>query len=117
VETNEIQIIFDKTVGKDMENKPEIAEQLVEYLNNLLKLDPLAINKLIEYRTPCGKAFIEHPTVQVHFDGAIGNSSVGLLGILNGFVGANVDGRGIIVAHFNDFGEIRKFFLANATRI
>jgi hypothetical protein len=77
----------------------EHAQQIIDFLNSLVALDSDAVEKLIETRVPCNQALAKHPTVQVAPTKE--GSEVGLLGILNGFVGTNADGWGYIASEFD----------------
>lgn len=87
-------------------------EPVIQYLNSLLLLDPVAITKLVETRVEVNKDFTKHETVQILDIGTDENPmySVGLLGILNGLCGVDDDGWGFIVAECDlDTGRILKF--------
>ncbi len=74
----------------------ELAATVVEYLDELIKIDPKAMQALVEARVPCGDALSDHPTVQcgIRKDGE--GAEVGLIGILNGLCGALEDGYGAV---------------------
>ena len=61
-------------------------DQVVAFLNELLRLDRDAVGKLLAARVPCNQAFADHPTVQVAKRGD-GTYDVGILGVLNGLFG------------------------------
>ena len=82
------------------EKSLDVADQMIRFLNELMEIDPDALHKLIETRVPCNTDLAEHPTVQVQ--GTQEKPCVGLLGILNGFVGADNDGWGFVCASFDD---------------
>lgn len=87
-------------------------DETVDFLNELLKTDPLAIHSLFSMRTSCNEELADHPTVQV---GTIGTSTyhiVGLIGIINGLFGVDDDGVGHIIADYTD-GQIARFRLSN----
>lgn len=69
--------------------RPE-ADDVVEFLNELLALDPVFVTQLVGFRTPCNEAIANHPSVQV--GGANGDFRAGLLGVVNGFLGVIDDG-------------------------
>ncbi len=82
-------------------NNIELANKIVNFLNELLQVDKEAIEVLIDRRVKVNEQLLNHPTVQVSSeDGKTG--SVGLLGILNGLVGVKSNGWGYIVAHYDD---------------
>lgn len=85
----------------------EAVDTMIRFLNGLLELDSDAIARLIEVRVPCNKALAEHPTVQTLAEKKI--YSVGLLGILNGYIGIDADGWGFICAVFDDSNKLTKF--------
>jgi len=63
---------------------------LIDFLNQLLKVDRDAIEELLETRVSCNQQLANHPTVQVlaELHDGVWQNHVGLLGILNGFCGA-----------------------------
>lgn len=61
-----------------------IATRLAWFLNEILKADKEAVDRIFDTRVPCNSELAEHPTVQVGIGGD-GNAEVGILGILNGF--------------------------------
>lgn len=68
----------------------DCTDELIEFLNSLVKIDPYAMAELLCVKVPCNQALAEHPTVAVEPSGsatfiAPGTFRVGLLGILNGF--------------------------------
>ncbi len=72
----------------------KLAGELVDYLNGLAAIDPAAVLALVGTRFGCNEAMANHPTVQVrgYGNGVDVPYTVGLMGILNGFVGVD-DGR------------------------
>ena len=91
-----------------MTTKPELADLLIERLNEILKHDPNAVAALIETRVPCSQAMTDHPTVQVHADGT-NPPRLGVLGLINGIVGAQRNGLGFICAVYDDDGKLLRF--------
>ena len=90
------------------ENKMS-AKEVVEFLNELLEIDPFAMNALFNIRVFCNTKLADHETVQVlGVEGGVG--SVGFIGILNGMFGVDEDGWGIIAADLTD-GKINRFEL------
>lgn len=78
------------------------AAELVAYLNQLLELDRPAIAALVANRVPCNEDLGLHPTVQVGYQH--GSYHVGLLGVLNGYLGVHDNGRGALAAVFLEDG-------------
>ena len=82
-------------------------DEVIEFMNGLLKIDAEAISQLTEAQVPCNKAMADHPTVQVRAymlprDTASPTGySFGLLGILNGLFGVDERGWGNISAIFD----------------
>ena len=80
----------------------------IRFLNRLLKTDRQAITDLLSRRVRCNKKLAEHPTVQCGLRGGI--YRVGVLGLLNGFLGADADGWGFLCAFIDDkTGKILRF--------
>ncbi len=74
--------------------KRKLAGRIIYYLNSLAETDREAIRELFDTRIPCNVKFAEHPTLQVRRESA--GWKFGILGILNGFVGTDVEGNGLI---------------------
>jgi hypothetical protein len=74
-----------------------------DVLNEIHSIDPTVLAALIDYRVPCNDAVAQHKTVQVVDDGR--HHWVGLLGILNGLLGVDGDGRGPLRAIYTDSPE------------
>lgn len=75
-------------------------DEAIEYLNELIKLDRVAMAALVANRVPCNQGLADHPTAQVCAQH--GGYLVGMLGILNGLFGTLKDRRGPIVFIFKD---------------
>ncbi len=86
--------------------------EVIQFLNELLSIDSVAINKLLTIRVPCNKDLDNHETVQTFKvqgqgklacdldlcdDGPKTIPVVGILGILNGMFGINSDRFGPIM--------------------
>lgn len=84
-------------------------QETVDFLNEILKVDPVAITALFSLRTACNKDLADHGTVQV---GALSKSyfQVGMIGVLNGLFGVDDYGWGRISADY-DNGTIKGFRL------
>lgn len=79
-------------------------DEVIDFLNGLIKIDSDAIGGLILNKIYCNKELADHPTVQVlaikdEQDNII-CYKVGMLGILNGLFGIDEDGWGAIAANF-----------------
>lgn len=88
-------------------------EEAIAFLNELVAIDPKAMELLIEMRAPCNQTMLEHPTVQVtdyHEDGV---PRVGILGLLNGLFGTYDEGPkegwGPIAAYWEEDGTFKGF--------
>ena len=77
-------------------------KQLVKFLNELVALDPKAMNRLFNSRVPVGKKMAEHKTVQVVGHPAKGFNpqvphgaqfGLGVIGVLNGAFGIFPTGK------------------------
>jgi hypothetical protein len=71
-------------------NTNELADLIIERLNDIAETDRAAIDALLKVRVLCNEAMATHPTVQVV--GLEDGGMVGVLGILNGIVGVIDDG-------------------------
>lgn len=86
--------------------------QAIEVLNSVHQADPTVLPLLIDYRVPCNRAVADDPTVQVGVHDGLW--TVGLLGIVNGIVGVDTNGRGFIAAHYDDDGVLTHFVRLSA---
>jgi len=88
----------------------QLAIHFVDYLNDLMGVDAAAIEQLVECRAPCNAELAAHCTVQVR-DLGDGQWRVGLLGILNGFVGTRPGTKaGYIAGVFDETGVVLQGF-------
>lgn len=98
-----------KYLNRTEEEKKQLAAEMCEYLNDLIATDREAIHRLVESRQECNQALHDHPTVQVSTptpDGPV----VGMLGILNGFIGVDDQSMGYLIGCFDDAtGELIRF--------
>jgi hypothetical protein len=85
----------------------QVIRSIVNGLNEMLATDRDAIEALVEYRVGCNEAMSDHPTVQV------GDEGLGMLGVINGLVGAIPSGPrkgwGYITAVYCDDGNLLRF--------
>lgn len=75
-------------------------DHVVDMLNEILAIDPVALSELGRLSVPCNKKLAEHPTVQVRATAGKHDYRVGLLGILNGVLSKS--SPGIIQAIVDD---------------
>lgn len=62
-------------------------EEVIEFLNELIKIDEPAIRELLQAKVDCNFELSEHTTVQVSRD-----RKIGFLGLLNGMFGVYGEG-------------------------
>jgi len=67
------------------------ANDIIELLNDALKIDKEAISKIFLNRVLCNEKLANHPTIQISAINKY-NSTVSALGILNGLFGTYDDG-------------------------
>lgn len=93
-------------------------ETVIEYLNELIKLDPHAMDQLVKNRVECNQRLASHPTAQSILISEIDGEryEIGILGVLNGLFGIDDQGWGGIVAMFDDNGILMKFCRSNNNR-
>lgn len=86
-------------------------DDAINYLNDLLQIAPAEIQTLVALRIPAPQSLVEHETVQVQSPTVAldGPPVVGLLGILNGLFGTDLDGAGPIAAVYDEDWNIVKF--------
>lgn len=91
------------------EEKTQLAEEVITFLNDVLCEDRHALRRLLTFRTRCNHDLMIHPTVQT---GVVdGEPDVGLLGLINGLIGVRPDGWGYVTCHLADNGVILGFSL------
>ncbi len=78
----------------------ELAQKIVDYLNDLLDHDRPAIAALVVNRVPCNEELADHPTCQAGQQH--GGYYFGFLGVLNGLCGVDEMGFGPVIAVFDD---------------
>ena len=81
----------------------ELAQRIVDFLNELLELDAEAVVRLLNLRVQCGEGLAKHPSVQVWGKGELtslegGSYGISVLGLLNGLAGVDVNGWGAVAA-------------------
>ncbi len=80
-------------------------QTLVDVLNEALAMDRAAMDHLLSTRVPCNSMLAEHATVQVWHEA--GQSAVGVLGLLNGFVGRLAPNRVVVAVY--EGGTLMRF--------
>ena len=89
---------------------PEFADRAIDLLNEALLLDRVAVENLINFRTPCNNDMAEHESIQVKQDRNIPELiTVGFIGLLNGICGIDDNNCGGIAAVINDAGQLVRF--------
>ena len=81
--------------------------QAIDVLNRAVEADAVAMEKLCSSRTPCNQALADDPTIQVGT--WEGETTVGMIGVLNGLFGINEHGWGAIGAIFESDGSLSGF--------
>lgn len=102
---------MDQKLTRSEDTKLQLARELCQYLNDLIKYDADAIHNLCEARVQCNDALLHAPLVQIATDEGP-YPMVGLLGVLNGFIGVQSDGWGYVVAIYGKEGRVERFMLA-----
>lgn len=64
----------------------DIAQHIVDIVNEAINADPVAMRALFENRVPCNSLLAEHPSIQVLEEKNVG-LTVGVLGVLSGIAG------------------------------
>lgn len=79
-------------------------ERAIRVLNQALRDDPKAVNKLFNIRVRCNEKLAKHPTIQVKGSPGRKKYTVGLLGIINGIFGISKHrrGYGFLTMYCND---------------
>lgn len=85
----------------------EIADRVTSLMNELLALDPDAVCRIVETRVQCGDRVAGHPHVQVSSDNGNPPYMLGIMGILNGIIGA--DGKRFVIANLDENGRVVGF--------
>lgn len=104
-------------LGMNIKTEQDLADYIIAQLNEISQTDPTAMEWLINNRITCNEALADHPTVQVHaHDGK--PPMVGMLGIINGIVGAigegeHMAGFGYIAAVYDDDDNFVRFRRTN----
>jgi len=79
----------------------QLAQHIVDMLNDMLERDKCAVAALLANRVPCNIELADHPTVQCQKQH--GGYWVGLLGVLNGLCGNSAERQsGVIAAVFKE---------------
>lgn len=84
-------------------------KQVVDLLNEMLKIDEKAIVDFVKRKTYCNKKLAFHPTLQVDSYSEKGKYKVGMIGFLNSLFGKNKHGFGCICYIIEKDGRISGF--------
>lgn len=84
-------------------------DHIVDMLNEILAIDPVALSELGRLSVPCNKKLAEHPTVQVRATAGKHDYRVGLLGILNGVLSKSSPGIIEAVVDDEDDNKLLRF--------
>lgn len=87
-------------MGKHQLRETISIDDAIDFLNELLEIDRVAVHALVSTRMPCNEEMARHPTVQVAVQN--GGFYVGPLGVLNGLFGSDEDFWGPIQMVFED---------------
>ena len=93
--------------------------QVVELLNQALKIDSIAITNLVRTRVVCNRGLANHQTIQVGLAPGCDPEDnpkdheyeVGLLGLINGLFGIDEKQWGAIAAEMDKAGHICNFLV------
>lgn len=78
-------------------------DELITFLNELIKLDPNAMTSLFSNRPECNMAMADHPTVQVGTQTIVPEQhTISVLGVLNGLFGISSQGWGPLTAVWDE---------------
>ena len=80
---------------------PPGVTQAIKVLNEALEADPEAIKQLLFHRVSTNVGMAEHPTIQVHGPPE-GGYTLGILGLINGLLGAWPDTWGYVCVEVDD---------------
>jgi hypothetical protein len=84
------------------------ADDAINLLNELLRIDKKAVEKVVFSRVECNEKVANHKSVQVGINEDDGGYEIGLLGILNGIFGVDSCGYGVICVEMTA-GSIVRF--------
>jgi len=88
-------------------NDYEVAHAIA-VLNEALSQDPRALRDLLAHREVCNQRLAQNDTVQVR-QTPDGVRSVGVLGLINGILGARANGMGPLAVEMDDNGDLLRF--------
>lgn len=93
---------------RSRDEKVRLALDICEYLNELVAIDPAAIQRLMGSRVACNDGLLNHPTTQVSVTEGVG-PCVGVLGLLNGLIGVGAASWGYVAAVYDDSHRLQCF--------
>ena len=93
--------------------KKQVAPQeVVDFLNEALKLDKNCIETLFNYGVDCNESIVNHPTIQCGKYGDMKNPRLRFVGLLNGIFGVDENGYGCIAMSLDDeTNKLQKFII------
>jgi hypothetical protein len=99
-----------------MINETVSIDDVIKFLNDLLKLDYDLMYEFVMNRKKCNDKVAGHETIQVQLNAGDENLTVGLIGLLNGIFGKDEEGWGPIACVIEDDGKISGFERTPATK-
>ena len=97
-------------------NKTIDLQNVIDYLNGLLKADRRALQELVSTKVKCNENLAFHPTVQVIVTGP-DQYETGVLGVLNGLFGIDEKGDSYIMAVLSADGVLKEFRLRHKNEV
>ena len=85
-----------------MKHDDVLAARIVDFLQEIIEVDPEGVSALVAARVSCSEAMRDHPSVQV--DGE--SMTWGLMGFLNGLAGPLEDSYGAVSVIVDDAGKV-----------
>jgi hypothetical protein len=83
---------------EEKEKRLRSPQDIVDLLNEMLKLDSTATLNLVDNKVMCNEKLAKHPTLQIDNYASSDNYMVGLIGVINGLFGVNEYEYGTIAA-------------------
>lgn len=84
-------------------------DKVVDYLNNILRIDPSVVDELFLNRVPCSEKLHDNSTAQIRKHNNE-TYSIGVLGIINGLIGIGEEKQyGPIAMVIDEDDEVLEF--------